>query len=106
MGNFGYSALLSWMLNHLIINIPPSKNMPSFRSQMVPCSLQWMEGTRSFINTEQEKVQEHQFPTYFLSIPVWSLLKAIYKETKRYKNFSFIIFLTAYTIIKALCRRI
>ncbi|CAG2054363.1 unnamed protein product [Timema podura] len=51
-------------------------------------------------------VQEHQFPTYFLSIPVWSLLKAIYKETKRYKNFSFIIFLTTFTIIKALCRRI
>nr|CAD7433615.1 unnamed protein product [Timema monikensis] len=51
-------------------------------------------------------VQEHQFPTYFLSLPVWSLLKANYKETKRYKNFSFIIFLTAYTIIQALCGRI
>nr|CAD7576815.1 unnamed protein product [Timema californicum] len=106
MGSFGYSALLSWMHNHLIINIPPNQNMPSFRSQMVPYSQQLMEGTRSFINTEQEKVQEHQFPTYFLSLPVWSLLKATYKETKRYKNFSFIIFLTAYTIIQALCGRI
>nr|CAD7394517.1 unnamed protein product [Timema cristinae] len=63
MGNFGYSALLSWTLNHLIINTPPNKNMQSFRLQMVPYSQQWMEGTRSFINTEQEKVQEHQFPT-------------------------------------------